>query len=67
MIRPAAAIGHIEVRYFLTGAFGGYGSFVRNPDGDGAYRIPLEQEGRQTASKRFCTHRVANSRLFPWI
>lgn len=50
MIRPAAAIGHIEVRYFLTGAFGGYGSFVRNPDGDGAYRIPLEQEGRRANS-----------------
>jgi hypothetical protein len=43
----AATAGRTEVRYYLTGAFGGYGSFVRNPDKDGAYRIPLEQEGRR--------------------
>ena len=36
----------MEVRYFLTGAFGGYGSFVRDPGEDGAYRIPLEQKGK---------------------
>ena len=50
-INPAAAaIGRIEVRYFLTGAFGGFGSFVRNADRDGAYRIPLEQEGKLAKS-----------------
>ena len=43
----AATAGRTEVRYYLTGAFGGYGSFVRNPDKDDAYRIPLEQEGRR--------------------
>ena len=41
-----AAVGRIEVRYFLAGAFGGYGGFVRDSDEDGAYRIPLEQDGR---------------------
>ena len=45
-IHPAATAGHIEVRYFLTGAFGGYGSLVHDPGEDGAYRIPLEQEGK---------------------
>jgi hypothetical protein len=41
-----AAVGRIEVRYFLAGAFGVYGGFVRDSDEDGAYRIPLEQDGR---------------------
>ena len=45
-IRSPAAVGRIEVRYFLAGAFGGYGGFVRDSDEDGAYRIPLEQDGR---------------------
>jgi hypothetical protein len=45
-IHPAATAGHIEVRYFLTGAFGGYGSLVHDPGEDGAYRIPLEHEGK---------------------
>jgi len=49
-IRSPAAVGRIEVRYFLTGAFGGYGSFVPDSDEDGAYRIPLEQDGRMATS-----------------
>ena len=40
-IRSPAAIGRIEVRYFLTGTFGGYGGRVRDSDEDGSYRIPL--------------------------
>ncbi len=49
-IRSAATTDRTEVRYFLTGAFGGYGSYVRDPDNDGAYRIPLEQEGKPAKS-----------------
>jgi hypothetical protein len=45
-----AAVGRIEVRYFLAGAFGGYGGFVRDSDEDGAYRIPFEQDGRMGAN-----------------
>ena len=45
-IRPKGVSGVLEVNYFLTGAFGGYGSFVRNADKDGAYRIPLQSEGK---------------------
>lgn len=45
-IRSATAPGRTEVRYFLTGAFGGYGGCVQDPDKDGAYRIPLEQKGK---------------------
>lgn len=57
-----AAVGRIEVRYFLAGAFGGYGGFVRDSDEDGAYRIPLEQDGRMgTTSKRSYTRRGASS------
>ena len=44
-IRSPAAVGRIEVRYFLAGAFGGYGGFVGDSDEDGAYRIPLERDG----------------------
>ena len=40
-IRSAGTLGRIKVRYFLTGAFGGYGDFVRDAKNDGAYRIPL--------------------------
>jgi hypothetical protein len=39
-IRPAGAI-QMEVRYYLTGGFGGYGGFVRDGDEAGSYRIPL--------------------------
>jgi len=46
----AATTSRTEVRYYLTGPFGGYGSFVPNPDKDGAYRVPLEQEGRRANS-----------------
>jgi hypothetical protein len=49
-IRSTGAVVHSEVRYFLTGAFGGYGGFVRNPDKDGTFRIPLEREGRPASS-----------------
>jgi hypothetical protein len=31
----------LDVRYFLTGPFGGYGGAVPQADKDGAYRIPL--------------------------
>jgi hypothetical protein len=48
-----AAVGRIEVRYFLAGAFGGYGGFVRDSDEDGAYRIPLEQDGRMADEDAF--------------
>ena len=51
-VRSGATTRRIEVRYFLTGAFGGYGTFVPNPDRDGAYRIPLEQEGRRANSMK---------------
>jgi hypothetical protein len=40
-IRTKGVTGAVEVRYFLTGSFGGYGSFVPDADKDGAYRIPL--------------------------
>jgi hypothetical protein len=40
-IRSAGAVGHLELRYYLTGAFGGYGGFVPDAEQDGAYRIPL--------------------------
>jgi hypothetical protein len=49
-IRSPAAVGRIEVRYFLAGTFGGYGGFVGDSDEDGAYRIPLEQDGRMGAN-----------------
>lgn len=53
MIRCAGAIGRAEVRYFLTGAFGGYGGFVRDADRDGVYRIPLFVDRRtEQADKR---------------
>ena len=42
----AATTSRTEVRYFLTGVFGGYGAFVREADEDGAYRIPLAQDGK---------------------
>ena len=51
-IRSKGTTGRVEVRYFLTGAFGGYGGFVRDAQKDGVYRIPLfvdrrtEQAGR---------------------
>jgi hypothetical protein len=38
--------GRTEVRYFLTGPFGGYGAFVRGAEADGTYRIPLTQNGK---------------------
>jgi len=40
-IRSKGTTGRVEVRYFLTGAFGGYGGFVRDAQKDGVYRIPL--------------------------
>jgi hypothetical protein len=40
-IRSADTPRRLEVRYFLTGPFGGYGGFVQNSDRDGSYRIPL--------------------------
>jgi hypothetical protein len=49
-IRSTGAVVHSEVRYFLTGAFGGYGGFVNNPDKDGTFRIPLEGEGKPASS-----------------
>lgn len=45
-IRSAGAVAGIEVHYFLSGAFGGYGSFLIAPDKDGTYRIPLERDGK---------------------
>jgi hypothetical protein len=45
-IGSSAAAGRIEVRYGLSGAFGYYGGFVRERDKDGAYRIPLEGDGK---------------------
>ena len=60
-----AAVGRIEVRYFLAGAFGGYGGFVHDSDEDRAYRIPLEQDGRMgQTSKRSYTRRGASSPFF---
>ena len=49
-IRPTAVAVPSEVRYILTGAFGRYGGFVRNPDKDGTYSIPLESEGKPANS-----------------
>lgn len=40
-IRSADTPVRLEVRYFLTGPFGGYGGFVQDSDNDGAYRVPL--------------------------
>jgi hypothetical protein len=45
-IRSSAAVGRIEVRYGLSGAFGYYGGFVGERDKDGAYRISLEADGK---------------------
>ena len=45
-VRTAGVSGEVQVRYFLTGSFGGYGSFVRDADSDGVYRIPLRPETR---------------------
>jgi len=49
-IRSAAAAVPSEVRYFLTGAFGGYGGFVRDPGKDGTHSIPLESAGKPARS-----------------
>jgi hypothetical protein len=57
-VHSAATVGHIEVRYSLTGAFGGYGGFIRDPSEDGAYRIPLEQEGKSAVALELC-HAIA--------
>jgi hypothetical protein len=38
------------VRYFLTGVFGGYGGFIQDPDKDGAYSTPLQQDGKPAES-----------------
>jgi hypothetical protein len=35
----------LDIRYFLTGP-GGYGGFLNKRDPDGAYRVPLQYEGR---------------------
>ena len=40
-IRTTGVTGDVQVQYFLTGSFGGFGSPVREADPDGAYRIPL--------------------------
>jgi hypothetical protein len=45
-IISSAAAGRIEVRYGLSGTFGYRGGFVGEPDKDGAFRIPLETEGK---------------------
>ncbi|HEV3198234.1 MAG TPA: hypothetical protein VGZ73_10010 [Bryobacteraceae bacterium] len=45
-IRPTGAAGGLEIRYFLRGAFGGYGAYIHDPDKDGAFPIPLEIEGK---------------------
>jgi hypothetical protein len=45
-IGSSAAVGRVEVRYGLSGAFGYYGGFVSERDKDGAYRIPLESGGK---------------------
>jgi len=68
-IRSAAAVGRIEARFFLAGAFGGYGGFVRDSHEDGAYRIPLEQDGRMgTNLKAILFGRVCQfTILFQWI
>jgi hypothetical protein len=49
-IRSAPPLGRIEVRYFLTGVFGGYGGFIQDPDKDGAYSIPLQQDRKPAES-----------------
>lgn len=68
-----AAVGPIEVRYFLAGAFGGYGGFVRDSDEDGAYRMTktahIESRSSRTGewvqtSKRSYTRRGASSPFF---
>jgi len=45
-VLPHGLAGRIDVRYALTGAFGYYGGFVREPDKDGASRILLEGDGK---------------------
>jgi hypothetical protein len=45
-IGSSDAAGHIEVRYGLSGAFGYHGGSVGEHDKDGAYRIPLEGDGK---------------------
>lgn len=49
-VRPWSAASGVDVRYFVTGAFGGYGGFVRDADKDGTYRIPLQIEGKPAVS-----------------
>ena len=41
-----------QIRYFLTGAFGGYGSFVREERGKHAYRIATTVEGKPADALR---------------
>jgi hypothetical protein len=45
-IRSPGGGKNLEIHYFLTGAFGGYGGFVRDAEGDGACRIPLGVDRR---------------------
>lgn len=49
-IRSAGPFGDLGVHYQIGGTFGGYGGFVRGPGGDGAYRIPLQYEGKPAVS-----------------
>jgi len=36
----------VQIRYYLTGAFGGYGSFTRSESGKHEYRIPTVVDGQ---------------------
>src|SRR5690242_15114132 len=40
-IRSGDPAQHLEVRYYLTGPFGGYGAYVSGADEDAAWHIPL--------------------------
>ena len=40
----------IQVRYFMTGAFGGYGSFVKSQSGQTSYGIDASVDGQRAAN-----------------
>jgi hypothetical protein len=49
-IRSSDVMERLDVRYFLTGAFGGYGGFASDAGRDETYRIPLFVDSRTDRS-----------------
>lgn len=52
VVSAPSSVGPLQIHYQVTGPFGGYSTVIDRPSEDGAYRIPLDRDGKQATGLR---------------